>query len=204
MSKFDAAYFDRSKVEIVAEKTLSNGWTRVSSYDIDYTDSRGEAHRLKREIYHRTPAACILLYDPKRDSVVLVRQFRLAAHLTDFPGWMIEVPAGLLDGDQPEEAIRREAMEETGFRVRDIRFLFKSFTAPGAVTEVVHFFVALIDAADRVTDGGGLADEHEDIQVFEIPLDDAMAMISAGEIYDAKTIILLQWAVMNRESLRGR
>ncbi|MQB43560.1 NUDIX domain-containing protein [Rhizobium sp. ICMP 5592] len=193
--------FEKAKVEIVNEKTLSDQWTRLSNYDIDYTDSSGETHRLKREIYHRTPAACILLYDPKRETVILVRQFRLPAHLTGFPAWMIEVPAGLLDGDHPEEAIRREAMEETGYRVRDIRFLFKTFTSPGAVTEIIHFFAATIDATDRVADGGGLADEHEDIEVLEVRLAEAVAMIEAGEIYDAKTVMLLQWAALNRTSL---
>ncbi|NTI28245.1 NUDIX domain-containing protein [Rhizobium rhizogenes] len=193
--------FEKAKVEIVSEKTLSDQWTRLSNYDIDYTDSSGETHRLKREIYHRTPAACILLYDPKRETVILVRQFRLPAYLTGFPAWMIEVPAGLLDGDHPEEAIRREAMEETGFRVRDVRFLFKTFTSPGAVTEIIHFFAAVVDTTDRIADGGGLADEHEDIEVLEVRLTDAVAMIGAGEIYDAKTVMLLQWAALNRASL---
>ncbi|WP_047464795.1 NUDIX domain-containing protein [Rhizobium rhizogenes] len=194
--------FDKAKVEIVSEKTLSDGWTRVSSYDIDYTDSKGETHRLQREIYHRKPAACILLYDPKRETVVLVRQFRLPAHLAGFPAWIIEVPAGLLDGDDPEEAIRREAMEETGYRIRDVRFLFKIFPSPGSVPEVIHHFAAVIDASDRIGDGGGLAGEHEDIEVLEVKLSDALAMIEAGEIYDGKTVISLQWAALNKASLK--
>jgi len=194
--------FGKAKAEIVNEKTLADQWTRLSSYDLDYTDSHGETHRLKREIYHRTPAACILLYDPKRETVVLVRQYRLPSQLVGMPAWMIEVPAGLLDGDEPEAAIRREAMEETGFRVRDVRFLFKALTSPGSVTEVIHFFAAVIDTTDRVADGGGLAEEHEDIEVLEVPLSEAMTMIAAGKIYDAKTIMLLQWAVLNRASLK--
>ncbi|WP_027685234.1 NUDIX domain-containing protein [Rhizobium leguminosarum] len=192
----------KSRVKIVSEETLSNGWTRLSSYLLDYIDRKGATQRLKREIYHRTPAACILLYDPRRDLVVLVRQFRLAVHLNGDPAWMIEVPAGLLDGDHPEAAIRREAMEETGYRLRDARFLFKSYPSPGAITEVVHFFAALIDTADRVAEGGGLDEEHEDIEVLEIPLDEAAAMIETGEIFDAKTIVLLQWALLNRGKLR--
>ncbi|MBM7049424.1 MULTISPECIES: NUDIX domain-containing protein [Rhizobium] len=194
--------FGKAKAEIVSEKTLADQWTRLSSYDVDYTDSHGEKHRLKREIYHRTPAACTLLYDPARETVVLVRQYRLPSQLAGLPAWMIEVPAGLLDGDEPEAAIRREAMEETGFRVRDVRFLFKAMTSPGAVTEIIHFFAAVIDTSDRVADGGGLAEEHEDIEVMEIRLSDAMAMIEAGDIYDAKTVILLQWAALNRASLK--
>ena len=194
--------FEKAKAEIVSEKTLADQWTRLSTFEIDYTDSRGEKHRLKREVYHRTPAACILLYDPKRETVVLVRQFRLPAQLVEEPAWMIEVPAGLLDGDDPEAAIRREAMEETGFRVRDVRFLFKAMTSPGSSTEVIHFFAAVIDTSDRVADGGGLAEEHEDIEVLEVRLSDAMAMIERGDIYDAKTIMLLQWAVLNVTSLK--
>jgi ADP-ribose pyrophosphatase len=193
--------FERAKVEIVSNETLSDGWTQLSSYKIDYTDSKGETHRLKREIYHRTPAAAILLYDPLRGTVVLVKQFRLPVYLHGEPAWVIEMPAGLLDGDEPEAAIRREAMEETGFRVRDIRFLFKAYTSPGSSTEVIHFFAATIDTTDRISGGGGLAEEHEDIEVLEIPLREALAMIETGEIFDAKTIMLLQWAALNRERL---
>ncbi len=189
------------RAKIVSDTTLSTGWTRLSSVELDYQDRKGETHRLKREIFHRTPAACILLYDARRDIVVLAKQFRLPAYLTGDPAWMIEVPAGLLDGDEPEEAIRREAMEESGYRVRDVRFLFKALTSPGSVTEVVHFFYAPIDLSDRINEGGGLAEEHEDIEVMEVPLDEAVAMIGNGEIIDAKTIIMLQWAVINRASL---
>ena len=189
------------RAKIVSDTTLSTGWTRLSSVELDYQDRKGETHRLKREIFHRTPAACILLYDARRDIVVLAKQFRLPAYLTGDPAWMIEVPAGLLDGDEPEEAIRREAMEESGYRGRDVRFLFKALTSPGSVTEVVHFFYAPIDLSDRINEGGGLAEEHEDIEVMEVPLDEAVAMIGNGEIIDAKTIIMLQWAVINRASL---
>jgi nudix-type nucleoside diphosphatase (YffH/AdpP family) len=193
--------FDKARAEIVRNQTLSQGWTRLSNYTVDYTDSEGETHRVQREVYQRTPAATILLYDPKRGTVVLVRQFRLPLQLHGEPAWILETPAGLLDGDQPEPAIRREAMEETGFRVRDVRFLFKAYSSPGSSTEVVHFFAASIDTKDRVSEGGGLAEEHEDIEVVEIPLDGAMAMIESGEIIDFKTIILLQWAMLNRSSL---
>jgi len=193
--------FEKAGVAIVNRTTLSKGWTELTSYDIDYTASDGETHRLKREIYHRTPAATILLYDTKRKTVVLVRQFRLAAHLNGDPGWMIETPAGLLDGDEPEAAIRREAMEETGYHVRDVRFLFKAYMAPGAVTEVVHFFAAAIDSGDRVSAGGGLAEEHEDIEVMEVPLSEAVDMIAVGSIIDGKSIMLLQWAALNGDRL---
>ncbi|PST21080.1 ADP-ribose pyrophosphatase [Rhizobium sp. JAB6] len=194
--------FEKARAEIVSEKTLADQWTRLSTFELDYTDSRGEKHRLKREVYHRTPAACILLYDPRHETVVLVRQHRLPAQLVGEPAWMIEVPAGLLDGDHPEAAIRREAMEETGFRVRDVRFLFKAMTSPGSSTEVIHFFAAVIDTTDRVADGGGLAEEHEDIEVLEVRLSDAIVMIEKGDIRDAKTIMLLQWGALNAAGLK--
>lgn len=190
------------RVKIVSDTTLSNGWTRLSNVDLDYTTSKGETQRIRREIFHRTPAACILLHDAGRDSVVLVRQLRLPAHLAGENGLMIEVPAGLLDGQDPEEAIRREAIEETGYQVRDVRFLFKALTSPGAVTEIVHFFYAPVDLSDRVAEGGGLDEEHEDIEVLDMPLDAAAAMIESGEIIDAKTIMLLQWALLNRAGVR--
>jgi ADP-ribose pyrophosphatase len=193
--------FDKAKAEIVGEDTLSTGWTRLTNYLVDYTDSHGETHRVSREVYQRTPAATILLYDPKCGTVVLVRQFRLPLQLHGEPAWILETPAGLLDGDEPEVAIRREAMEETGFRVRDVRFLFKAYSSPGSSMEAIHFFSAAIDTADRISNGGGLAEEHEDIEVLEIPLEQAMAMIESGEIVDLKTIVLLQWAVLNRAAL---
>ncbi len=194
--------FEKAGAKIVSETVLSRGWTKLSAYKIDYTDSDGVTHRLDREVYHRTPAATILLHDPKRGTVVLVRQYRLPPDLHGEAPFLLETPAGLLDGDEPETAIRREAMEETGFQVRDVRFLFKAYSSPGSNSEVVHFFAAEIDTSDRVSDGGGLAEEHEDIEVLEIPLDDALVMIGSGEILDMKTIILLQWAAMNRETWR--
>lgn len=194
--------FEKAGAKIVSETVLSEGWTKLSAYRINYTDSAGETHRLNREVYHRTPAATILLYDPRRGTVVLVRQYRLPPDLHGERPFMLETPAGLLDGDEPEAAIRREAMEETGFQVRDVRFLFKAYSSPGSNSEVVHFFAAEVDTSDRVSNGGGLAEEHEDIEVLEIPLDEALAMIGSGEILDMKTIILLQWAAMNRETWR--
>ncbi|APO74187.1 GDP-mannose pyrophosphatase [Rhizobium etli 8C-3] len=193
--------FAKAKAQVVEETTLAEGWTRLSAYKLDYTDSKGLTHRLHREVYHRTPAATILLYDPKRGSVILVKQFRLPPDLRGEPAFMIETPAGLLDGEEPEAAIRREAMEETGFRVRDVRFLFRAYSSPGSNSEVVHFFAAPIDTSDRVSNGGGLDEEHEDIEVLDVPLDIAITMIQSGDICDMKTIVLLQWAAMNRNSL---
>lgn len=191
------------RVKIISDTTLSDGWTRLSRYDLDYTDQNGATHRVRREIYHRGEASAILLYDRKRDCVVFVKQFRLPAYLADAPAWMLEVPAGIVDEGTPEDTIIREAMEETGYRVRDANFLFRAFMSPGSFMERVNFYYALVDADDRVETGGGLEDEHEDIEVLEVPLADAFSMIENGEIFDAKTIMLLQWAALNREKLSG-
>ena len=192
---------ERAKIDIVEKKLLSDNWYHLHRVTFDYTGSNGQTVRLDREVYDRGNGATILLYDQRRDVVVLVRQFRMPAYLNGHSGWMIETPAGLLDGDHPEEAIRREAIEETGYQVREVRFLFKCFMSPGAVTELVHFFVASIDIEDRVSAGGGLDEESEDIEVLEVKLSDALAMIETGEIHDGKTIMLLQWAALNRSSL---
>lgn len=191
----------RGKIAIVEEKLLSDNWYHLHRVTFDYTDSKGHTERMNREVYDRGNGATILLLDPKRDVVVLVRQFRMPAYKNGHHGYLIETPAGLLDGNQPEEAIRREAIEETGYQVRDVRFLFKCFMSPGAVTEIIHFFAAIIDTSDRVAEGGGLDEEHEDIEVLEVPFSDALAMIETGEICDGKTIMLLQWAALNRDTL---
>ncbi|MDO1581727.1 NUDIX domain-containing protein [Rhizobium oryzicola] len=191
----------RAEIAIVEEKLLSDNWYHLHKVSYDYTGRNGRTERMSREVYDRGNGATILLYDPKRDVVVLVRQFRMPAYKNGHDGFLIETPAGLLDGEHPEEAIRREAIEETGYQVRDVRFLFKCFMSPGAVTEIIHFFAAIIDTADRVSEGGGLDEENEDIEVLEVPLGEALSMIDSGEICDCKTIMLLQWAALNRAKL---
>lgn len=189
--------FDQVKINIVEDKTLSDNWYHLRKVTFDYTARNGKTERLSREVYDRGNGATILLYDPRKEVVILVRQFRMPAYQNGTDGFVIETPAGLLDGDHPEEAIRREAIEETGYQVRDVRFLFKCFMSPGAVTEIVHFFAAEVDVADRIAEGGGLEEEHEDIEIMEVPLKQALEMIESGEICDGKTIMLLQWAALN-------
>ena len=194
--------FKDAKVEILKDETLSKNWYHLRNVTFNYTGSNGATKKLKREVYDRGNGATILLYDPRRESVILVRQFRMPVHLNGHSGWLLETPAGLLDGDHPAEAIRREVMEETGYLVTDVRPLFQAFMSPGAVTETIHFFAALVDATKRVDKGGGAAHEDEDIEVIEVKLSEAMVMIETGAICDAKTIMLLQWAMLNREKLR--
>ena len=183
-------------IRIIARETLSKRFVTLEKLTVDHATNAGGRQMVEREIHDHGNAATILLYDPVRKIVVLVRQLRLPDFLGGGEGWLIETPAGLLDGDHPSDAIAREAMEETGYRVKAPMHLFDAFMSPGSVTEKVSFFAAEIDLADRVASGGGLAEEGEDIEVIEIGLAEAFAMIATGEIRDGKTIMLLQWAKM--------
>ena len=163
----------------------------------DYRNSGGHWQRLQRETYDRGDGAALLLFNRTRGTVVLTRQFRFPAYANGLAdGMLVEACAGLLDNEAPEVAIRREVQEETGFEVRMPRKVFEAFMSPGSVTERLHFFVAEYEAGDRVGDGGGNASEGEDIEVLELPLERALAMIGSGEIQDGKTIMLLQHAAL--------
>ncbi len=181
-------------VRITNIEVLSDSWYTLRRVDFDHRiDGRWTGQQ--REAYDRGNGATVLLIDWRRRTVLLTRQFRLPAYLNEHPdGMLIETPAGLLDDDDAETAIRREAEEETGCRVGAITPLFELYMSPGSVTERVAFFVAEYQPADRVGGGGGLAEEGEDIEVVELGLDEAMAGIASGEIVDGKTVLLLQWA----------
>jgi nudix-type nucleoside diphosphatase (YffH/AdpP family) len=150
-----------------------------------------------REAYDRGHGAAILLYNLERGTVVLTRQFRLPAFVTGYDELLVEVPAGLLDEAAPEERIKAEAEEEAGFRVERVRKVYEAFMSPGSVTERLHFFVAEYDPSSRVGRGGGVESEGEDIEVFEPTFAEAQAMVARGEIADAKTIMLLQYAALH-------
>lgn len=182
----------KAEVEIVGVETLSRNWGVLRKYTFDISRMDGQRQRQEREVYDRGDAAVVLLHDPVRDTVVLTRQFRLPAHLADGKGFLIEACAGLLDGEDPETCARREAEEETGYRVGDLRHVLSAYMSPGSVTEKLHFFIGSYDAAARVAAGGGLDHEGEDIEVMEMSLSAALAMIGSGDIVDAKTIMLLQ------------
>lgn len=186
---------DRVRVREV--KLLSDHWYVLKTTTFEFRRRDGRWQTLKRETYDRGNGAAILLYDPKRRRVVLTRQFRYPAFVNGHDGLLVEVPAGLLDEASPEECIRAEAEQEAGFRVRAPHKVFDAFMSPGAVTERIHCFVAEYDAADRVGPGGGLEAEGEDIEVFEVGFDEAMAMVADGGIRDAKTIMLLQYAALH-------
>lgn len=185
------------RVRVLEERLLSDNWYILKTTRFAYQRRDGRWQEQQRETYDRGNGAAILLYNLDRRSVVLTRQFRYPAFVNGCDELLIEVPAGLLDAADPEARIRAEAEEEAGYRVRAPRQVFDTFMSPGAVTERVHLFVAEYDPEDRIGHGGGVEAEGEDIEVFEAPFDDALAMTADGRIRDAKTILLLQYAALH-------
>jgi nudix-type nucleoside diphosphatase (YffH/AdpP family) len=185
------------RIRVKNVRLLSDNYGILKTTTFDWRRADGEWQTQERETYDRGGAATVLPYNLAQRTVVLIRQFRYPAHVGGHDGLMIETIAGLLDGEAPEVRIRAEAEEESGYRLHDIRKVFEAFMSPGALTERIHFFVAEYEPDMRVGDGGGLAHEGEDIEVLELPIDEALAMISDGRIADAKTIMLLQYAALN-------
>lgn len=181
------------RVRVIDSQVLSNDWYLLKKTIYDFRRADGSWQRQQRETYDRGNGAALLLYQRDTRHVVLVRQFRFPCFVNGHDGMLIEAPAGLLDQATPEQRIRAEAEEETGYRVGEVRKVFEAFMSPGSVTEKLHFFVAEYDASQKVSDGGGLVGEGEDIEVLELPFDEAMAMLRRGEIVDGKTIMLLQF-----------
>ena len=190
---------DRNPDVVVRDvEVVSNGWHVLRRTTFDIRDRAGRWSRQQRETYDRGNGSAILPYDRARRTVLLTRQFRYPAYVNGHPdGRLIECAAGLLDDDDPETAIRREAREELGIVLGEITSVHDVFMSPGSLTERVHLFAGPYTSADRVDGGGGLSDEGEDIEVLEIDIDDAMAMLRDGRIRDGKTIILLTWALLD-------
>lgn len=184
-------------VRIESRTVLAHDWGNLSRYTIEVRRRSGDWQRQSREVYDHGSAAAVLLCDPERGTVILTRQFRLPAHLNGDNPALIEVCAGLLDGDDPETCARREAEEETGYRVDAVTHAFDAYMSPGSLTEKLSFFVAQYHAGHRVSDGGGLEYEGEDIEVMEVPFTSALEMVRTGAIIDAKTIMLLQHAQLS-------
>ncbi|HTK99556.1 MAG TPA: GDP-mannose pyrophosphatase NudK [Pseudomonadales bacterium] len=183
-------------IEMLDAEVLSDNWyvLRKFTYRIRRADGTWATH--KREAYDRGNGATILLYDTGRRAVLLTRQFRLPTYVNGNPtGMMIEACAGLLEAENPDVRIRLELREETGYEVPEIRKVFEAYMSPGSVTEILHFYVAEYSQANRVDSGGGI--DEEEIEVLELPFERALDMIAAGEIKDAKTIMLLQYAALN-------
>src|SRR6202161_146132 len=186
---------DRIRVKDV--RLLSDNHYTLKTTTFEWRRANGEWQTQHRETYDRGNGATLLPYNLAQGTVVLVRQFRYPAYVNGYDDLLIEAAAGLLDNETPEMRIRAEAEEETGYRLGEIRKIFEAFMSPGAVTEKLHFFVAEYEPAMRVGSGGGIASEGEEIEVLELPIDQALAMIGDGRIVDAKTILLLQYAALH-------
>ena len=185
------------RVRVIDSQVLSDDWYLLKKTVYDFRRADGSWQRQQRETYDRGNGAALLLYQREARRVVLVRQFRFPCFVSGHDGMLIEAPAGLLDQATPEQRIRAEAEEETGYRIGAVNKVFEAFMSPGSVTEKLHFFVAEYDASQKVGHGGGLIGEGEDIEVLELPFDEALAMVRRGEIVDGKTIMLLQYAAMH-------
>ncbi|EPN9525417.1 NUDIX domain-containing protein [Cronobacter malonaticus] len=187
----------REKVRIVETQILSDDWYLLKKYTFDYQRRDGQWQRQSREAYDRGNGATILLYNRAERCVILTRQFRLPVFLNGYDNLLTETAAGLLDEAEPETRIRAEAEEETGYVVDNVEKVFEAYMSPGSVTEKLYFFIGEYDPARQRGAGGGVAEEGEDIEAVKMPIDKALRAVRDGEIVDAKTIMLLQYAALN-------
>ena len=185
------------RVRIKTVDVLSDDWALLKRTTYDFKRRDGSWQAQVRQTYDRGDGISILLYDPDRETVILIRQFRFPAFYHGEAGELVETPAGKLEDATPEDGIRREVEEETGYRIRDVTRVFEAYMSPGSVTEKLYLFTARYSPADRVGEGGGNHHEGEDIEILEMPFTEAYAMLARGDIRDAKTIILLQYAALN-------
>ncbi len=187
-----------NKIKNIRKDVLSDNWYTLCKYTYEYQKDNGEWETQIRESYDRGNGAAILLYNRQKGTVILTKQFRMPTYLNGNPsGMMIEVCAGLLDGANPEDCIKKEVEEETGYKIHHVKKVFESYMSPGSVTEILHFFIGEYEEQMKVGDGGGAEDESENIEVLEVLFDTALDMITHGDIKDAKTIMLLQYASIN-------
>lgn len=181
------------KIKIIQTEILSDNWYTLNKVTYEKLKSDGTIETQSREAYDRGNGATILLYNKDQRTVILTRQFRLPTFINgNSTGMLIEACAGLLDNDNPEDCIKRETEEETGYQISKVEKIFESYMSPGSVTEILHFFIAEYSKEMKTTAGGGLEEEGEDIEVLELSFDETLKMIDIGEIKDAKTIMLLQ------------
>ena len=183
-----------TRIQVQQRTPLSDQWARLEQVQFNYLRRDGNWQTQTREIYHRGHGAAVLLFNRDKGTIVLTRQFRFPAWEEGDDGFMLEVPAGIIESDDPFDTVRRETEEETGFIIDQPDFLFRAYCSPGSVTEQIHYFSANYESNRRVGAGGGLLQEGEDIEVLEVELTEAVQWISSGQIIDAKTILLILYA----------
>ncbi|MFS2222069.1 NUDIX domain-containing protein [Pantoea sp. B65] len=187
----------KERVRIIDSVILSDDWYLLKKTTFDFLRRDGVWQRQSRETYDRGDGATILLINKTTQNVLLTRQFRFPVFVNGHDGMLIEAAAGLLDNQSPEDRIQAEAEEETGYRVQRVRKIFQAYMSPGSVTEKIHFFLGEYSASDRISAGGGIVEEGEDLEVLEMPFSDALNAIEAGIIVDAKTIMLLHYVALH-------
>jgi nudix-type nucleoside diphosphatase (YffH/AdpP family) len=180
-------------IRIVRTDILSDNYCQLKNITYEQRRPDGSCQQQQREVYDSPSGTAALLHDPQRGTVLLTRQFRIGARLAGDDGFLLEVPAGVLDGADPKQRILAEIREETGYAVKRVEKVFELFASPGSLPERVHYFVGEYSPAEREGDGGGKAEEGEHIEVVELPFEEALAMVARGEIRDAKTVVLLQY-----------
>jgi len=186
-------------VKIKKTELLSDNWYRLNKVTFEYQNKKGEWETQEREAYDRGNGATILLYNNENKTIILTRQFRLPTYINgNDSGMLVEACAGLLDKDNPEDCIRKETEEETGYKVSKVQKIFEAYMSPGSVTEILYFFVAEYTKEMKVSEGRGVAEEQENIEVLELDFETAYEKIASGEIRDGKTIMLLQYAKLNQ------
>lgn len=180
-------------ITILTTEILSDNWYTLNKVTFSVRKKDGSTETQSREAYDRGNGAVILLYNKPSNTVILTKQFRLPTYINGNPtGMLIEACAGLLDNDNPEDCIKRETEEETGYKISKVEKVFEAYMSPGSVTEILYFFIAEYSNEMKINDGGGLEEEGENIQVLELSFEKSLEMIDSGEIKDAKTIMLLQ------------
>lgn len=180
-------------ITIIKTEILSDNWYTLNKVTFSVRKKDGTTETQSREAYDRGNGAVILLYNKLSNTVILTKQFRLPTYINGNPtGMLIEACAGLLDNDNPEDCIKRETEEETGYKISKVEKVFEAYMSPGSVTEILYFFIAEYSNEMKINDGGGLEEEGENIQVLELSFEKSLEMIDTGEIKDAKTIMLLQ------------
>jgi nudix-type nucleoside diphosphatase (YffH/AdpP family) len=190
---------NKNKVKNIESTLLSDNYYILKKYNFDYLMPNGNWVNQMREVYDRGDGAGILLYNVEKKTVILTKQFRIPTYLNDnVDGMLVEVAAGMLDKDNPEACIIRETEEETGYRLKSVKKIYEGYSSPGVMTEKMHFFIGAYTDDMKVSQGGGLDDEGEDIEILEIPFQKATKMLHNGEIIDTRTIVLLQYAIIHK------
>lgn len=190
---------ENSKVKNIKSTLLSDNYYILKKVSFDYLMRNGNWVNQMREVYNRGDGAGILLYNTKKNTVILTKQFRMPTFLNDNnDGYLVEVAAGMLDKDDPETCIIRETEEEVGYRLKSVKKIYEAYTSPGVMTEKMYFFIGEYTDDMKVSDGGGIDSEHEDIEVLELPFKEAVHMLNEGQIHDTRTIVLLQYALIHK------